>query len=53
MIEITYRIFYKKSNKTKFKPVQAIDKTHALKLFWPWVNKKFKNAKRIEIISIS
>lgn len=53
MIEITYRLFYKKSNTTKYQKVHAIDKTHALRLFWPWVKQSFKSAKRIEIISIS
>lgn len=53
MIEITYRLFYKNCNKTKYIPVHAIDKTHALRLFWPWVREKFKAAKNIEIITIN
>lgn len=47
--EIKYILYYKKKNVTKFQKVNAIDKTHALKIFKLWVYEKFKKARWIEI----
>lgn len=45
--EIKYIRYYKNKNVTDFQKVNAIDKTHALKIFKKWAYKKFKAAKSI------
>ncbi len=49
IFEIYFVLHYRNRNVTKLQNVYAIDKTHALKIFWKWAREKFKSVKFIEI----
>ena len=49
IFEIDYVLHYRNRNVTRFQKVNALDKTHALKIFYSWAKAKFKGAKFIQV----
>ncbi len=49
---VDYELIYKNKTVRVEQPVSAIDKTHAKNIFLPWVYKKYKAVKSINIIEI-